>query len=451
VNTTLAWTVTAAGVTANAASGQTTLTVGVWDAAIVGWTIQAGGKSYQDSLRIQRPDGPADFGVGGFTIPILPVTIVYAPPIDSLNKSAASYLQGNTVGTTVTTSLQTDSSNTTPDGQAEYSGLGDFVDGLNTVSQFLSLLPTAAGAGAGYAAGSKIFSAISSELGKFSANITTGFTDLSETQMTVSQTTTDSMTTLPGAGGPGVGDLFHCYKDVRVAWYLLNGQFKLLPLGFVDLFFPIGSLETNIASLGISAADAQLLSALDPFVAGGPQADLPADRYSWLETWEYAFGAVLSNQIPATRDTKDTTTTKSYTTTTTEWDPGPIFQLLGFGGKTSTTVTLSNATGNDVSSTVVANASLVAGPQDHFVVSIYYDSLFGTFAFQQNPLSPLPRLQGTNATAGEQVTLTSGGKTFRAVADQDAKFAFWMPTLPAGPAMLAMANQPPSQVMVPSM
>src|SRR5207237_6183074 len=104
--------------------------------------------------------------------------------------------------------------------------------------------------------------------------------------------------------------------------------------------------------VGISQADAQLLLSFDPFAAGGAQAGLPADRFTFQETWEYGFGASLSHQVSVTRDTKTQTTEKSYTTSTAGWDPGPIFLMLGLGEKDQTTITVGNATGSDVSSTV---------------------------------------------------------------------------------------------------
>jgi hypothetical protein len=448
-NASSAWSVVVNGVTVSAPSTQATVSVSIWDAAMVTWSVQAGAKSYKDTLKIQRPKGAVGFGVGAFTIPVLPVSIIYAPPADSLSKSAATYIQGQTLGTTVTTSFGTDTSKTVPDAQTEYGRLGDFQAGLDTLSQFLGVLVGANAADtAAYGAASKIVGDISSQLGKFTSNVQTGISDLNESQLTVTQTTTNTLSTIANAGGPGSGDLVHFYKNVRMAWSFLNGQFRLTPLGFVETVFPAGGILTNLGSLGISAADAQLLLDLDPFAAGGPQAALPADRFTFQETWEYGFGTVIAQQVSVTRDTKDTTTEKNYTTTTNEWDPGPIFKLLGFGEKDQTTVTLSNATGTDVSSVITLNANLVSGPQDHFVVNIWYDNLFGTFAFQQSPLSSSARFQGAGATPGQHVTLTAGGKVFRTVADKSGKFGFWAPTIPAGAAKLAIGSQPAKTVAV---
>ena len=46
-----------------------------------GWRVEAGGKSYADTMLIQRPGNLAG-ALGGLTIPVLPVSIVYAPPVE---------------------------------------------------------------------------------------------------------------------------------------------------------------------------------------------------------------------------------------------------------------------------------------------------------------------------------------------------------------------------------
>ena len=104
------WSVTVDGYTTNAAAGQASVSVNAWDITAHNWTLQAGAGGHQDRLYIQRTGSIPAFG--GFTIPLLPVAIVYAPPADSENKSTATYAQGNTVGTSVTYDFSTDSNQT---------------------------------------------------------------------------------------------------------------------------------------------------------------------------------------------------------------------------------------------------------------------------------------------------------------------------------------------------
>ncbi len=435
-NATCPWNVTANGTTLSAPATQTSLTVSIWDAATVEWTIQCGSKSHSDKIMFQRPAGVSDFGVGAFTIPVIPVTIVYAPPADSLNKSVATYMQGSTVGATVTNSFGAESTSTVP----QYTAASDFKAGLDTLSKILTIAKDNTA--------SAVVGLISQQIGTISNTATNGISDLNETQMTVSQTTTSGISTVTTAGGPGAGDVFHFYKNVMMAWSLQSGQLSLTPIGFIQAVHTAAEIRNNLAAVGISAEDAQLLLSLDPFVSGGAQAALPTDRYTYQQTWDYGGGVTLPSTASTTRDTKTTATNKSYTTTTSSWDPGPIFQLLGFGGKTTTTITVSNAVGSDVSSTVTLNATLVAGPQDHFVVNVWYDNLFGTFAFQEVAPAPSARLQGNGASADDAITLTTGGETFKTVADANGQYTFRAPNIPAGVAMLAVGKQSAKQVMV---
>ena len=109
-NTTGPWSVTVDGYTTNVAAGLASVSVNVWDRTAHQWTLQVGAGGHQDQLMIQRKGSiPA---AGGFTIPVLPVAIVYAPPADSGKKSTATYAEGDTVGTSITYDFSTDSSQT---------------------------------------------------------------------------------------------------------------------------------------------------------------------------------------------------------------------------------------------------------------------------------------------------------------------------------------------------
>lgn len=447
-----AWSVTVNGTVVSAAPGQVSLKVGIWDAEIANWTIQAGGRSHSDTLRIQRPAGALGLGVGAFTIPVLPVTIVYAPPADSLQRSVASYSTGQTVGTTDTYSFGTDHSQTLPDQFTSFSAAGDFVAGLSVMADVLTL--SAAGEGTvpdGITdpkdAGAAI-SAISTEIGQLGSTQETGVSDLTETQMTLTESVTDTLSTTPQAGGPGVGDVIHFYRDLRMAWAYYQGKLRICPIGFHNAAYSVQGLAANPASTGVAPADVQLLLSMDPFVPGGTADDFPGDRFTLQETWEYGFGAVIEHKLSVTRDTTVKTTTKSWTTSTDSWEAGPLFKMLGFGEKDQTTVTSSNATGSDVSSTVTADVILASGPQDHFVVNIWYDNVFGTFAFEQAQSAPSPRFQGSGSQAGSLVVLEAGGRIFRTVADQHGSFRFTATSIPDGSALLMIGDHPGQTVVI---
>jgi hypothetical protein len=437
-NTASGWSATVNGLTVAAPPGQNGLTVSIWDATITNWSVQAGAISYKDTLRIQRPVGDLGTGVGAFTIPALPVTIVYAPSADSLGLSVATYSVGQTVGTTITYEMGTDSSQTVPNLDTSFATNADFVAGLQGIGEVLKL--------SGEEAAGQVFSQVSTQIGQFSSTQQTGISDLSQTQMTVSQTTSDAFSTSAKIGGPGVGDLVHFYKDVRLVWFYFKEQLRLYPLDYHEAVFTVTFLQHH--SVGIPAEDVQLLLGLDPFVSGGAQATLPSDRFTFQETWEFGGGANFDQKVTVTRETKDETTHKTYTTDTDEWEPGLIFKLLGLGEKNQTTVTLSNARGDDVSSTITLDANLASGPEDYFIINIWYDNVFGTLAFQQSQPAHLARFQGGGLQPAQQVSLDVGGKVFRTIADQSGNFVFKAPTIPDGDATLTIAGQPGRPVTI---
>jgi hypothetical protein len=424
-STSAAWSVTAAGVTLSAPAGQDSLLVNAWDAQAVAWSVTAGGVTVSDSLRIQRPAGPPAAALGAFTIPVLPVTIVYAPPADSLKLSTATYTTAHTVGTSVDVGIGNDSSSTVPVRATGFEGqLQGFTGGLQAEAAALSA------AGAGSVA--SVFTAVVGQLGQVSSTHQETISDGSDTTFTVIQSTTDTAGTNTAGGGPGDGDVLHFCKDVRMVWSYVGGDLRLCPLDMTDVFVTARGLRENPGDTKLTDADVASLLALDPFSGGAATAVLPGDRFTLIDRLEYGHGATLVKQLTFTRDIKDQVTHKEVTTDTTTWDAGPILKALGLGGTTTTSYTLTNATGTDVSDTVTATANLVSGADDYFVVIIWYDTLLGTFAFQ--PAQPLatPRLAGSDAKPGQEVVLEAGGQQFRTVAGRDGSFQFRAPGIPAG-------------------
>ena len=250
--------------------------------------------------------------------------------------------------------------------------------------------------------------------------------------ITVTTMTSTDIGTTAHAGGPGVGDAIYFFQNILMAWGYYQGGLRLCPFGYTNVLEPVSEIKNDPAALGLSAAAAASLLALDPFVAGGPGATPPSDRFQFYETWNYGGGVELTPTLTFTRDTKETDTTTNYTVDTSAWNAGPILQEFGIGGTTQTTVKLSNAIGSEVSSTITATATLASGPTDQFVVAIWDDQVFGTYAFQQLPPASKPLLQGTGAKPGEIITLVAGGKRFNTVADSSGEYAFFAPTIPTG-------------------
>jgi hypothetical protein len=437
-NTSAAWSVIANGTTTTVPVGQTTVNVSIWDLDHAVWTIQAGANSYHDILRIQRPGLiPA---TGGFTIPVIPVSIIYAPPADSLKLSTGSYGTGDTVGTTTSYEFSTDTSDTVPTTIPQFAGPSILKGGLDFISKVL---------GADQGPG-KVLAGISDQIGTLSSSTTTGDIESDASLITVTDTSSTTFTTNTAGGGPGAGDEIAYLKNVMIVWMYYEGQLQLVPISATGVTVTAQHLKGNPE--GISAEDQARLLALDPFVAGGPFAALPADRFTVPDGVsphvEYGGGLTVDHKYSVTRSTTTTTTDKQYKTDTSSWEPGPVLKMLGMGDKTQVTVSQTNATGDQVSSTVTLDANLAAGPDDYFAVNIWFDQLFGTWAFQQVPVAPTPLLSGKGANPGETVLLQAGNQTYMTVADKNGHYTFRNSTIPKGTAKLTVGSKTPTTVTV---
>ncbi|HEV2275767.1 MAG TPA: hypothetical protein VGR96_16470, partial [Acidobacteriaceae bacterium] len=285
-NTTSPWSVTANGFTQTAPAGQNTITCNVWDRTNITWSIEVGGRTYRDGLRIQRQIGLPLFGV--FTIPAIPIAIVYAPPADSQKKSTATYGTADSVGTSVSYDFSVDSSQTNEpvflDGAAFRAFLGVVSDALAVAG----VAASADGSVASKAAGDQLTSAskdVTTIVGLLPSNTVTdqqGTVNENGSTMTITYTESTALGTTAAGGGPGVGDNIIFYRNVLVAWAYAGGVWQLFPFS-ADLTTVTPAVlqsQANLDKLGISSADAQVLLSLDPFVAGGPSASLPSDRFT---------------------------------------------------------------------------------------------------------------------------------------------------------------------------
>ena len=320
---------------------------------------------------------------------------------------------------------------------------------LSTASSAVSL---AEGAGAAAAVANATlagaaFTFVATQLGSFTSTITQDTSTDDQTQVTVTMTTSDSTSTTAAAGGPGQGDVLVFYKNLVMVWGYANGQLHLCPINAVTVSLPVAEITADLAKLGLSAADVQSVLALDPFFTGGPDTTPPSDRFVPQGAYEYG-GTSKTLSQSMTRDTKTVTTTGSYTSVTQDWEAGPILRsLLGLGEKDTTTVKLTNAVGQEVSTTVSLTATLAAGPHELFSVMIWYDQIFGTFAFQQLPVASAARLTGTGEP-GQEVSLEAGGQLFQTVVGADGKYAFFSATIPAGNAAVSVAGGPAAPVQI---
>lgn len=450
------WQVTVNGVTKSAPASQTSISFNIWDADLAGWTVSCGSKSCSDRLMIQRPLGVRYAALGAFTIPALPVAIVYAPPADSAGRSTQTYTEGQTIGTTVSYELSTDQSHTSPDIDTAFADKAGFKLMLDLIGKGAQQDSSAAGNAteAGYAgiiAG--ICNEVSAQIGQIGSTQTDGITNISRLDMTLSVTTTNMVGTNSKDGGPGVGDAVHYYHNLRVAWAYYEGKLRLCPLGYGDAGFPAMVLRNDPSSVGLSADVAQNVLNLDPFVAGGSGAELAPDRFQELGTYEYGYGVSREVVQSCNRSQTLQTTEKHSSTLTDDWQAGPILKFFGFGSQNKVTYAFSNATVQTVSSSVTVKLHLESGLDEYFVFNLWFDNLFGTYACQVVPKNNTACLQGGAggsmlAKPHEEVKLVAQGKAFSTVADAEGKFAFFASNIPMGTAELMIGDRPAQTVSI---
>jgi len=448
------WGVTVNGSTFTARAGSSTLCVDIWDDTVVAWQVSSGAQSYSDRIMLQHPSGSlgAPGAVGAFTIPFLPVAIVYAPPADSLGQSSASYLESETIGSSSTWEYKTESSTTRPVTDTVYGRADEFKGFVDTIGGIAKDSQNE------YA---KIFASIcqevSSAIGKVDSQIVSGIADLTHEEMTVIETASSGLATSAKIGGPGMGDQISYLTNVRMAWAYYKGQLRLTLIGAGKMTISASSLQTYIndpATTRLLPDDAKALLAFDPFVAGGSAAALSPDRFQLVTpNYEYvgvggAAGGSITFTQSCTRSSSMQSTHVSYTTTLNEWNPGFLLSVFGVDSQEKATVTVSSAHNDSLSKTISIKAQLACGADEHFAFNLYQDLLFGTYAFQMIPTTKPAKFEGQGAGAGERITLKTGTEVFTTVADQTGRFAFHNARIADGQAVLKIGDQPEKTVRI---
>jgi hypothetical protein len=243
------------------------MTVDVGQAKKVNWTVRSGDHVYSDTLEIERPP---IIGVGAFTIPVFPLSVVYAPPKDKKEQNQVVYSRATSVGTTITMSTGRHESTTTPTKPSKFQGVNKMkedMDGilniLNTTSEISSKIPTAE-----FKALSEGSKGIADGLNKFlslhgtaNAQLTKG-NEVSEGSTFHAQRVAGVTFHTNAHLGPGKGDRIYYLQNVRVAWVTNNGEVKLTILGWETVGTPtVEDLMTsmNNGALGLRHKDIQAL------------------------------------------------------------------------------------------------------------------------------------------------------------------------------------------------
>src|SRR6266705_3482800 len=253
--------VTANGISVFAGPGQSSVTINVGTAQRVNWNVKSGPKSYSDTLFIQR--SPI-IGAGAFTIPVLPLAIIYEPPPDSRNKNKATYSVTRAIGSKVTTSFSYERSTTVNAVPSQFADVSDLKSKMSSLASVVSSVP-----GVPYA--QQIGGALNSIAGALpsaSSTETTGRVNASDHSLELTNIIATSINTWENDGGPGVGDVVYYLKNPRLVWLAENGKVTLALLDHgVVATASVSSLRANLNSgwQGLDREAIQNLLALDPF------------------------------------------------------------------------------------------------------------------------------------------------------------------------------------------
>ncbi|HEV2763547.1 MAG TPA: carboxypeptidase-like regulatory domain-containing protein [Pyrinomonadaceae bacterium] len=405
-----------------------TLTVSVGAAESVEFTVSNNNKSFTSEL----PLGIIRFtvGAGVFELPALPIAIIYAPPEDRSQKNVSKWTASETTGNTTSISVSDKKTTTRP--AAVFSNASAMGGAMRGMAKFLDALtlkfnsPEVKGIIKG-------LNLIADGLGSVSATESEGVSVTEQGSVRLSVGTQKTISTNPASGGPGSGDLIHYLKDVKLAWYAESvGRIRVTVLGHGGIAATTVGLLKSGGETDLDPETTAEFLKLDPFVASGPSASLPPERFVLLETIDLNGGDISLTET-YTVTTENSTQTTATRTRVEKSQPG-FLKFLGLGvtdeGSVETVVTHSSAVGSSESRTISNSIQLFARPDERYVVELYCDVIFGTFAYRQVRPSPRPLLEGTvslgdgKALAGRVVTMFSDGRKYTTRTDASGRYAF---------------------------
>jgi hypothetical protein len=385
------------------------------------------------SIMIVRP--PV-LGMGAFTIPALPLALVYAPPQGQLQKNTATYTVAQTFTRAVTTAITQSTSTKTAQAYSPADLIGKVASSIAAVAAIVGT----GGAGAGAAAGggalgaalTSLFGSSGSDSGDSTANsLKTAsssldlFADIlgsvdsstasqtntvtTETDQTITIATTNmsAYSTTPGQG-PGVGDIFVYFSNVRVVWVAVNGEVGINVLNVGSLVnASAASLQQDLAALnsggtagsGLDAATLKLLLSYDPFCAKVPivvvgPALVAPPRFTPAAQPEINVKGSTVNYgytLDVTSEDKQVQTTTQATIT--DFKPGWVSVLFGSDNtETTTTMTFTTTQTTDTKDDLkITNAAAFISqtPGDNLDVLAFTDRTFGTYLYAVSGASVL--------------------------------------------------------------
>jgi hypothetical protein len=419
--------------------------VSVGAAESVEFTISSGSRRFTSELPLEIARFVA--GAGVFELPAFPVAIIYAPPMDQGQRNVSRWTVTKTTGNTTSFSIGKENTTTHPV-TPDFDNVNLIANEMKGAAQALDLLNKVFKDGAVEGI-SKALNIIAGGLGSASATESQGVSVNTQHGVTLSVANEQTITTNAAGGGPGSGDLIHYLKNVKLAWFTSSvGRIRVSIFGHDGIGVTSAGFLKNGGQTDLDPATVAEFLKLDPFVAGGPSAALPPERFVYLDTIDLNGGEItqVETYSLSVQDSKQTTTTHTHVQNN---QPG-FLKFLGLGvtdeNSTQTVVTQGSTTQSQDTRTVSNTIDLFARSNERYSVEVYCDVVFGTFAYRQAGSSPTPALEGTvrgkdgKGAAGQTVTLINQGRKFTTRANSAGRYAFHAGAIKPGKSEVAAAG-----------
>ena len=457
--------ITVNGKTVAAPPNANSITINVGAAAKIKWSVHSGGKGFGNEFTISRSNS---YGAGVFTVPALPVAILYEPPMDKQHKNYATYTETKTVGTTIKAGWSDEKSTTIPSKPSRFVNALEFKSDADKAGAVLSKIPNAYTQAIG-----TILQILAVGVGNASASSQNGKSVTTENALILNAGQQVSYGTAAKLG-PGLGDRIIYLKNARLAWLGDGHMVNVSVLGYEKISSTTVKMlrddwdEVVIANLnlgpkdpgksvnkvlkpgsrtGLDAKTILSLLKLDPFYGHGSQVTLDEKRFAYVETFE-PNGANDSFTFfyDTTKSYMEAAT--SFNVETEDYSAG-FLKFLGLGvtetKKLMTKTTVSNSEEFHSSQKAEVSAHFHAGPDESYSVAVYYDRIFGTFAFKEisntvECISGTARSRDGQPMAKQIVTLTIGGKKFSTRTDAEGRYSFRSSNITGGEGQIEVGN-----------
>lgn len=323
---------------------------------------------------------------GAFTIPILPVSVVYAPyqsPRQSAAMNTTTYGTQHTFGSSLSVSGRDSSARTT----------------FQTIANAGATIGAIAGAYSALGGGGIVGQALSGlralaeGLGRVDGSVAEHV--VNEGGHTVRLVSSSGETVQPSSGlGPGDGDILRFFRSVRLMWAFRNGEVVLTILDNQGLMsWTAHRVKAVIAELKADRnADPLLLRGYENLLSMDPLAfvrptlvrqPLRAPRFQPADPHVHGLNGVRLGQFRSTARESSSFRGQTQSRVAIENHHPGWLSFLGLGETENVSTTLSTThtslKAQEATSVTYADFTLHAAVDEAYEVSVYFDTVFNTF------------------------------------------------------------------------